>query len=93
MRSCQLAVLDCASPKTHQMLRTASSLRTVAGPRSHAAEAGLLRAVERYFFIDILLVRIYFIAEMIYCTGLARWGNEFSFAGSLTHRPSINPHG
>ena len=32
---------------------------------------------QRYFFIDILLVRIRFIIEMIWWTGLAPWQFEF----------------
>ena len=39
---------------------------------------------EREFFIDNLLVRIYFIAVMIRWTGLAPWEFEFPFPGSLT---------
>ena len=37
---------------------------------------------EREFFIDNLLVRIYFILEMIWWTGLTPWEFEFSFPGS-----------
>ena len=39
---------------------------------------------EREFFIDNLLVRIHFIIEMIWWTGLAPWEFEFPFPGSLT---------
>ena len=39
---------------------------------------------EREFFIDNLLLRIHFIIEMIWWTGLAPWEFEFSFPGSLT---------
>ena len=39
---------------------------------------------ERELFIDNLLVRIYLIIEMIRWTGLAPWGFEFPFPGSLT---------
>jgi len=39
---------------------------------------------EREFFIDNLLVRIYFIIEIIWWTGLAPWEFEFPFPGSLT---------
>ena len=39
--------------------------------------------VEREFFIDNLLVRIHFIIEMIWWTGLAPWKFEFPFPGSL----------
>ena len=39
---------------------------------------------EREFFIDNLLVRIHFIIEMIWWTGLAPWKFEFPFPGSLT---------
>ena len=47
---------------------------------------GLEAAVqrEREFFIDNLLVRIQFIIVMIRWTGLAPWGFEFPFPGSLT---------
>ena len=38
---------------------------------------------ERQFFIDSLLVRIHFIIEMIWWTGLALWELEFPFPGSL----------
>ena len=41
-------------------------------------------AREREFFIDNLLVRIHFIIEMIWWTGLAPWEFEFPFPGSLT---------
>ena len=34
---------------------------------------------KREFFIDNLLVRIHFIIEMIWWTGLAPWGFEFPF--------------
>ena len=34
---------------------------------------------EREFFIDDLLVRIHFIIEMIWWTGLAPWEFEFPF--------------
>ena len=39
--------------------------------------------VQSEFFIDNLLVRILFISEMIWWTGLAPWEFEFSFPGSL----------
>ena len=39
---------------------------------------------ERNFFIDNLLVQIHFIIVMIRWTGLAPWGIEFPFPGSLT---------
>ena len=38
---------------------------------------------EREFFIDDLLVRIHFIIEMIWWTGLAPLKLEFPFPGSL----------
>ena len=38
---------------------------------------------EREFFIDNLLVRIHFIIEMFWWTGLAPWEFEFPFSGSL----------
>jgi len=39
---------------------------------------------EGEFVIDNLLVRIHFIIEMIWWTGLAPWVFEFPFPGSLT---------
>ena len=38
---------------------------------------------EREFFIDNLLVRIHFIIEMIWWTGLAPWEFTFPFPSSL----------
>ena len=43
-----------------------------------------VRFTEREFFIDNLLVRIYFIIVMIRWTGLAQWDFDFPFPGSLT---------
>ena len=43
-----------------------------------------IRTREREFFIDNLLVRIHFIIEMIWWTGLAPREFEFLFPGSLT---------
>ena len=43
----------------------------------------LLGRLEREFFIDNILVRIHFIIEMIWWTGLAPWEFEFPFLGSL----------
>jgi len=43
------------------------------------------RCEERDFFIDNLLVRIHFIIEMIWWTGLAPWEFESPFPGSLTY--------
>ena len=43
---------------------------------------GVDDGVEREFFIDNLLVRIYLIIEMIWLTGLAPWEFEFPFPGS-----------
>jgi len=40
---------------------------------------------EREFFIDNLLVRIHFIIEMIWWTGLAPWKFELPFPGSLIY--------
>jgi hypothetical protein len=42
---------------------------------------------ERDFFIDTLLVRVHFIVEMIWWTGLAPWECEFPFEVAL-HLPS-----
>ena len=36
-----------------------------------------------HFFIDNVMVRIHFIIEMIWWTGLAPWQFEFPFPGSL----------
>jgi len=41
------------------------------------------RGAERDFFVDNLLVRIHFIIEMIWWTGLAPWEFEFPFPGGL----------
>ena len=38
---------------------------------------------ESEFFVDNLLVRVHFIIEMIWWTGLAPWEFEFPFPGSL----------
>ena len=50
-------------------------------PESSDAALGL---AQRDFFIDNLLVRIHFIIDMIWWTGLAPWEFEFPFPGSLT---------
>ena len=39
---------------------------------------------EKEFFMDNLLVRIHFIIEMIWWTGLAPWEFEFPLPGNLT---------
>ena len=39
---------------------------------------------EREFFIDNLMVRIHFVIVMMRWTGLAPWGFESPFPGSLT---------
>ena len=41
------------------------------------------RSREREFFIDKRLVRVQFIIDMIWWTGLVPWELEFSFPGSL----------
>jgi len=41
------------------------------------------RVAVREFFIDNLLVRINFIIEMVWWTGLAPWEFDFPFPGSL----------
>jgi len=43
----------------------------------------VLPVQERELFIDNLLVRIHFIIEMIWWTGLAPWEFEFPFPGCL----------
>ena len=62
-----------------------------ARPRTVAFSAGRLvrerreaAHLDREFFIDNLLVRIHFIMEMIWWTGLAPWEFEYPFSGSLT---------
>ena len=55
--------------------------RVAPGAASDALDAP--PAGEREFFIDNLLVRILFIIEMIWWTGLAPWELEFPFPGSL----------
>ena len=47
-------------------------------------DAAQVRAIEREFFIDYLLVRILLIIVMIRWTGLAPWEFEFLFPGGLT---------
>ena len=42
-------------------------------PKSHPGRAVRMGLSEREFFIDNLLVRIHFIIEMIWWTGLAPW--------------------
>jgi len=49
----------------------------------HAREQTRAALREREFFIDNLLVRIHFIIEIIWWTGLAPWEFELSFSGSL----------
>ena len=49
-------------------------------------EAGSLYPPGRGFFIDSLLVRVQFIIEMIWWTGLAPGEFEFPFTGSLMLR-------
>ena len=50
---------------------------------------------ERELFIDNLLVRIHFIIEVIWWSGLAPWEFEFPFPGSLIgpELPTLNPTG
>ena len=70
--------------------------------RQHQRRAPRL-VLQREFFIDNLLVRVYFIIVMIRWTGLAPWEFEFPFPGSLTstfpvalhlplRSPTTNPH-
>ena len=61
--------LICSLKATTACGGTAKAARTLPGP---------------LFFIDNLLVRIHFIIVMIWWTGLAPWGFEFPFPGSLT---------
>ena len=51
---------------------------------THSLPAGWATQRERDFFVDNLLVRIDFVIEMIWWTGLAPWEFEFLFPGSLT---------
>jgi len=46
----------------------------------------------REFFVDNLLVRIHFIIEMIWWTGLAPWKFEFPFPGSLISTFLVRSH-
>ena len=50
----------------------------------HVVQAPVAAGAEREFFIDNLLVRIYFIIVMMRWTGLAPWEFEVPFPGSLT---------
>jgi len=52
--------------------------------RQHVWQPQQVRAREREFFIDNLLVRIHFMIVMIRWTGLAPWEFGFPFSGSLT---------
>ena len=54
------------------------------GRRVGALTHPSLDPTEREFFIDNLLVRIHFIIQMIWWTGLAPWKFESPFSGSLT---------
>ena len=54
------------------------------GGAQRTREARQVAPREREFFIDNLLVRIHFIIEMIWWTGLAPWEFEFPFPGSIT---------
>ena len=74
-------------------LRTTQCSAWVGGSRREAPATGPSRIRgarlhpsprEREFFIDNLLVRIYFIIVMMRWTGLAPWEFEFPFPGSLT---------
>ena len=62
-----LASLSLLAPFTHVQVC----------PKAHTCQR------ERECFIDNLLVRIHFIIEMIWWTGLAPWEFESSFPGSL----------
>ena len=54
------------------------------GPYGGARGGGVfLRARKIVLFIDNLLVRIRFVVEVIWWTGLAPWEFEFPFPGSL----------
>ena len=67
----------------------------LAGVLKRARNAFNWSAPETDFFLDNLLVRIHFIVQMIWKTGLGPWEFEFPFPGSLTstflgpyHHPS-----
>ena len=47
--------------------------------------------IKREFLIDNLLVRIHFMLEMIWWTGLALWEFEFPFPDRLTTCYQLNP--
>ena len=61
---------------------SASTLLRTPAPRS-PRPCNASRSREREFINDNLLVRIHFIVEMIWWTGLAPWEFEFPFPGSL----------
>ena len=63
--------------------RDAKGAREGGGATDAGSAAGSAER-EREFFIDNLLVRIHFIIEMIWWTGLAPWEFEFPFPGSIT---------
>ena len=50
---------------------------------AHPATFEYMFDPDREFFIDNLLVRLHFIIEMMWWTGLASWEFEFPFPGSL----------
>jgi len=71
---------------THTLSHTHSrcSVQGAACSRRRAHFSPRLSSTSREFFIDNLLVRIHLIIVMIRWTGLAPWGFEFPFPGSLT---------
>jgi len=71
----QFAPPQFASPQSHRFAPRGVHPHRSSRVSSHA---------ERDLFIDNLLVRIHFIIVMIWWTGLAPWGSEFVFPGSLT---------
>ena len=74
-----------SSPPAPEQTRQADPAQ---GPAVLLSSSWSLRSQkERELLIDNLLVRIHFIIEMIWWTGLAPWEFEFSFQVAL-HLPS-----
>ena len=79
-------MLCCKLPCIKVLDRNRFIIKVVHSERSTPARvrtAGGGTAPERNFFMDNLLVRIHFVIETIWWTGLAPWESEFPFPGSL----------
>ena len=77
-----IGVLMGRGPAGFEQLREHEELVSIPPRPALPLLEGLLRR-EREFFIDNLQVRIHFIIEMIWWTGLAPWDFEFPFPGCL----------